>query len=147
MLRAAANPIAEDEDDLAQKVAEFLRWALPPGIPWWHTPNGGKREQVVRRDRATGREYRFSPEAAKLKRMGVRAGVYDLTFIMPNGQAAFIELKVGANDLSDDQIDFRNDVLDCGCGVATCRSLAEVARVLTRWLGRYGLTLKARVTA
>lgn len=136
----------QDEDALQIEVAEFLRWAWPAELPWWHTPNGGKREQVTRTDRRTGRTYRFSPEAAKLKRMGVLSGVADLAFILPNGQAAFIELKVGANTQSDDQIDFQAAVKARGCAYVVCRSLVEVERVLTRWLAAFGLTLKARTT-
>lgn len=134
----------ELEDDLAKTVAEFLRLALPAPVVFWHTPNGGKREQVQRTDRRTGETYWFSPEAAKLKKMGVLAGVPDLTFILPNGQAAFIELKVGKNDLSDEQTAVRELLLACGCGYQVAWSLEDVVRVLDHWLGLYQLKLRAR---
>lgn len=146
MAGAARNQDREMEDDLAKAVADFLRVALPPGIPWWHTPNGGKREQVQRTDRRTGKTYWFSPEAAKLKKMGVRAGVPDLTVILPNGQAAFIELKVRDNGLSDEQIDVRAELVACHCGYQVARSVEDVERILTGWLAHYGLTLRARLS-
>ena len=133
----------ELEDDLAKDVAEYLSWAWPEHLPWWHTPNGGKREQVVRTDRRTGKTYRFSPEAAKLKKMGVLAGVPDLTFIMPNGQAAFIELKVGDNDLSDEQIALRKRLLACNCGYKVAWSVDEVQTICRAWLAAYGLAPRA----
>lgn len=145
-MRRPVKPNArEQEDDLAKAVADFLRMAWPAELPWWHTPNGGKREQFERIDRRTGRTYRYSPEAEKLKKMGVLAGVPDLTFILPNGQAAFIELKVGDNTLSDEQDALRTVLLACHCGYATCRTLEEVQGVLAGWLGLYGLKLRAHV--
>lgn len=146
MKRRPASPqIPQDEDALAKSVADYLRRAWPAELPWWHTPNGGSRAQVTRTDRRTGKTYRFSPEAQKLKAMGVRAGVADLAFIMPNGQAAFIELKAGDNGLSDEQIDFRRDVIACNCGYAVARSLEEVEQILSRWLAHFDLTLRASV--
>lgn len=49
-----------------------------------HTPNGG---------------YRNNIEAAKFKKMGVRAGFPDLLFLYPNGKyiALAIEMKYGKN--------------------------------------------------
>lgn len=147
MARSARKlPQIQSEDDLAKSVADYLRLAWPSALPWWHTPNGGKRVTVTRTDRRTGKTYEFSPEAKKLKQMGVRAGVPDLTFILPNGQAAFIELKVGANDLSDEQADLREELLALRCGYATCRSVDEVETTITRWLGAFGLQPRARST-
>lgn len=135
----------EAEDDLAKAVADFLRVAWPTDLPWWHTPNGGARVQVERRDRTTGKTYRFSPEAAKLKAMGVRAGVPDLTFILPNGRAAFIELKVGTNDLSDEQRDLRGELLGCTCGYQVARSVEDVERICAKWLFLYDRRLRASI--
>lgn len=144
MSRPAARPQYKDEDDLAIQTADFLRVALPPEIQWWHTPNGGSRATREVYSKRQGKMIRISPEATRFKRMGVRPGVYDLIFIMPNGQAGFIELKVWPNDRSDDQIIFGRDVSASGCGIATCWSLDEVVEVLSRWLALYGLKLRAR---
>jgi hypothetical protein len=110
-------------------VAGFLRRAWPPGLPWFHVPNGEVR------DKAT---------AGKLYAMGVRAGVPDFVFVMPNGQAAFLELKRDDDsDLSAKQIEFRNEALSCGCGYAVARTPEEAEAVLRRWAGVYGLRLRA----
>lgn len=143
MARPASVQLTGDEDALAKSVAEFLRLAMPADVPWWHTPNGGARVQVERTDARTGRKYRFSPEAQKLKAMGVLPGVPDLTFILPNGQAAFIELKVGANDLSDEQIDLRARLLCNHCGYQVARSVDQVAEIVAGWLALFGLKLRA----
>jgi hypothetical protein len=109
-------------------VAAYLRRACPETVLFFHVPNGEKRDART---------------AGKLKGMGVLAGVPDFVFIMPNGQAAFLELKVGTNGLSEPQIEFLNRVLACRCGYAVARSLEEVEQILSRWLGCYGLKLRA----
>ena len=143
MARSVTSAPKESEDDLAKAVADYLRLAWPTELPWWHTPNGGSRAQVERQDRRSGRTYRFSPEAAKLKKMGVLAGVPDLTFILPNGQVAFIELKVADGTLSDEQADLRKLLLDCHCGYAIARSVEDVERITTDWLAAYDLKPRA----
>jgi hypothetical protein len=122
------RPQREDLD-IHIPVVEFLGWAWPEQLPWWHTPNGEQREIHT---------------ARKLKRMGVRAGVPDLVFILPNGQAAFIELKVPGKETTGGQDDFIELAKDCGCGVAICYSVEDVQAVLTRWLAIFGMKLRAR---
>src|SRR5690349_751155 len=93
------KPKRHPEDDLAIITAEYLQRFLPENMKdaWWHVPNGGKRN--VR-------------EAARLKRMGVRAGVVDLHFCMPKGQLAVIELKVRPNGTTKEQDRFMGMVAD-----------------------------------
>lgn len=144
MVRSAAPKLTQSEDDLAIEVATFLRWALPSTIPWWHTPNGGSRASREVFSKRQNKMIRISPEAKRFQKMGVLAGVPDLTFIMPNGQAAYIELKVGTNDLSDEQIELRRRLIANGCGYQVARSVQDVDRILTGWLALYQLKLKAR---
>jgi len=134
------------ETALHMSVAGFIRATWPAHLPWWHTPMGGKREQRTRTTR-DGRTVTYSPEAQKLRAMGALAGVPDLAFILPNGQIAFIELKHGDGQLSDEQIDFRQKAVALHCGYAVCRSLDEVEATLARWLSKFGLTLKGRLAA
>ena len=119
------------EQKLQIAVVQFLRWAWPPELPWWHTPNGF---------------WRTKSEASLQKAMGVLAGVADLTFILPNGQAAFIELKAGSA-LSSEQIEFRRKALALKCGYAVCSTVDEVEAVTGHWLGLFGRRLRARVVA
>lgn len=122
-----ANP---SEISLHMSVAAYLRRAWPADLLWFHVPNGEKRDKAA---------------AGKLKGMGVRAGVPDFVFIMPNAQAAFLELKAQGGELSTAQIDFRNQALAVGCGYATARSMEEAEAILARWLAAYGLSLRARI--
>lgn len=116
------------EQSLHISVAGFLKRALPPEILWFHCPNGGKRNLK---------------EASLLKAMGTLAGVPDLIFIMPNGQAAFIELKTKTGEHSPEQITFAQRARLIGCAYATCRSFEEVEATVTRWLNAYGLSPRA----
>ena len=142
-LRGGKPKVDEDQAQIA--VVDFLLLAWPEELPFWHTPNGGSRATVERRAK-DGSTYRFSPEAKKLKRMGVLPGVPDLQFILPNGQTAFIEMKTPDGVLSDDQIKFRAKVIALGCGYAICITPEDVEMVLTRWLGKFGLKLRASLS-
>lgn len=120
------------EQSLHIASAKFMRHALPPQIIWFHCANGGKRTK---------------PEASLFKAMGVLPGVPDLVFVMPNGQTAFIELKAPGGTLSNEQIEFQRRARANGCAYAICRSFDEVEATVTRWVGAYGLTLRARTVA
>lgn len=116
----AAGP----EDILQIQVTRFLKVAAPD-LLFWHTPNGGRRQLG---------------EARKFKDMGVLPGVPDLTFVLPGGLAAFIELKAGKNGLEPSQRAFAEQAAANGAAWAVCRSLDEVEATLRKW----GLTLRAR---
>ena len=68
-------------------IVEYLRIVLP-GALVWHTPNGGNRSKR---------------EAAELKRMGVLAGILDLTILTHEGELFFLEVKDGRGVLSVSQ--------------------------------------------
>lgn len=81
------------EDEEQQKVirwAQLMCNAYPDLELLYHVPNGGSRNRA---------------EAAKLKRMGVRAGVPDLVLPAPHAGYAglYIEMKVGENRASKSQ--------------------------------------------
>lgn len=110
-------------------VVQFLRFAMPEGLPWWHTPNG---------------EHRDPRTAAKLKAFGTRPGVPDLLFLMPTGKLAMIELKAGAGRLTDHQKTFRDQAMELGAWWAECRSIDEVQAQLIAWLSPFNIKLTAR---
>lgn len=110
-------------------VAAFLRHAWPAHLPHSHFPAG------ERRDAKTG---------AKLKAMGLAAGWPDFILIMPNGQAAFLELKRSGGALSPEQTAFRDRVQALGCGYAVATTFEQAEAHLTRWLALYGLEPRAR---
>lgn len=133
------------EITLHMSAAAFIRVAWPSHLPWWHCPNGEERGDRRPYQKKDGTWATYSPTGKKLKNMGVRPGVADFQFILPNGQAAFIEMKRPGEDLTEDQIKFRDEVTACGCGYQVCYSVAEVAKTLERWLALYGLHLRARL--
>lgn len=119
------------ERSLHIAVEQFLRLAWPDHLPYTHFPAGEKRDKAA---------------AGKLKAMGLKAGWPDFQFILPNGQAAFIELKAdNDSNLSDDQIKVRRKLVDLKCGYATARSVEDVERTLARWLALFDLKLRASV--
>ena len=122
---------------LATTAQAQTKWDLPAAYPAGNFHSENLAQFAADVDKAT---------AGKLKGMGVLAGVPDLQFILPNGQAAFLELKNAAGELSVAQIEFRDRVLACGCGYATARTMEEAEAVLARWLAAYGLKLRATLT-
>src|SRR5262245_29772108 len=81
------------------QLVSMLRWCVRPDVLFWHTPNGG---------------YRDDREAAKLKAMGVMPGVSDLQFHWceldelrrKHRHCLHLELKAGNRSLSDAQATF-----------------------------------------
>jgi hypothetical protein len=73
---APADPL---ERQIHISLVARLQLQCRKGIVFWHTPNG---------------EVRDPRDAAKLKAMGVMAGVADLVFVFPNAAPLlFLELK------------------------------------------------------
>jgi hypothetical protein len=89
---------------------DYIRWVCPDCLVW-HTPNGGKRSQET---------------ARLMKRLGVMPGVFDLTMMLPNGQHVYLEAKVGANDLTEMQRFFRDELILRGIPYVVFRSLTDV---------------------
>lgn len=112
------------EDDLHKAVVRFIGIAAPHLLVF-HPANGG---------------FRNVREAAKLKAMGVRAGVADLAITLPDARSAFIELKTKAGRLSPHQAEFQSTCDRLGIPYAVCRSIEEVAATLRGW----GVQLRAR---
>lgn len=122
--------IKRPEQALHIAVEQFLRLAWPGDLPYSHFPSGEQRDIRV---------------AAKLKAMGLKPGWPDFIFILPNGQAGFIELKAPGGDLSATQVELRGRLLNLRCGYAEARSVEEVETTLTRWLSKFDRRLTARV--
>lgn len=110
------------EETLQRQVVGYLR--LIPNLTFWTVPNQ--------------RGTRSGFEMGILKAMGVRAGVPDLHFILPNGRLGMIELKAGKGKPTDNQTAFIAEAIERGAYVEVCRSLDEVSQTLGRWLGPYG---------
>lgn len=108
------------EDDIQKECVKILLgWEALGKLTFYHTPNGGKRG--IR-------------EATRFKALGVRAGVSDLTIILPGGRALFIELKAPKGTTSQNQRAFLDRVGKLGCPTSICKSATELQDFLAPYL-------------
>ena len=108
----------QPEFRLQHFVTQLLKFEAAPGIVHYAVPNG---------------EYRSKRTLAKLKSMGVRAGVADLAFVLPGGRAAFLELKSERGYQSAVQRQFQVDAEAAGALYAVAKSPDEARAILTGW--------------
>ena len=110
--RAKGGP---SEDAIQIALIDWICLAHPDAAPWLHhSPNGGLRGPVT---------------AARLKAMGVRRGFPDLTLWLPRGgfHGLAIELKVGRNRATAEQIDWLDHMASIGW-LAVCCTGFDAAR-------------------
>ena len=99
-----------EEELLQRSVMQYLIVALPPDAVAFAVPNGGLR----------------SPrEAARMKGMGVTAGIPDIAIVF-RSRALFIELKGSRGVMSVAQRSMANKLHYCGAAVMLCRSVDDV---------------------
>ena len=116
--KAFRVPRKHPEDDLQIAVMQWLDlMANAHSFIAWHVPNGGKRNKR---------------EAARLKGMGVKAGIPDV-HILKDGRLYLIELKAGRGVLSELQKQRIERLIVCGALCITCRSLDEVMNATHAW--------------
>ena len=107
--------------DLRTAIVELLQLHAHRGLIYFRSALGGQRSPLV---------------AARLKkRMGVVDGVPDLAFVLPDGRAAFLEVKTRTGRLSPEQRAFRDRCTAVGAPYAIVRSVEEAKRVLASWGG------------
>ena len=105
---------------------QYLDTALPDNAVYFHTPNAP-------RNKVTG---------ARLKAMGMKAGVPDLCIIY-RGDVLFVELKTARGRLSSVQKAMQMQLASAGAHVMTeCRSVAALEAYLAQFM-----PLKARLAA
>jgi hypothetical protein len=95
-------------------IVEYAGW-VAPHIIVFHVPNGGLRTKA---------------EAARLKWIGVLAGVLDLVLVLPDGRCAFWETKTPRGRLSDDQLAFIKRLITLGHRWAVVLSIDDARREL-----------------
>ena len=107
------------EYDIHTQTVEYLH-ALGPQLKgyFFHVPNAGKHHVRYRQ---------------KLKRLGVKAGVPDLLFVVPGGRMACIELKSEKGKQSKSQKNFQKICESFEVPYVLARSPEEVAEALRRW--------------
>lgn len=113
------------EDDEQEKVFQWKQLQLrahPELKSLHHTPNGGSRNRL---------------EAVKLKRMGVLAGIPDIELNVSRGgyHGLFIEMKVGMNKPTENQVEMMGELIARGYKCAICWSGDDAIDVIKEYLG------------
>ena len=123
---------AATENQLHSAVSVLLSHALRAGAYFFHVPNDAKRSRDVTDQRRLTWDDLPSATAARLKKMGIRAGYPDLTILFA-GRAYLIELKSARGRVTDAQTRAHALIADAGCPVAVCRSVEQVHEQLRDW--------------
>ncbi|HEY1881222.1 MAG TPA: hypothetical protein VGG68_14945 [Caulobacteraceae bacterium] len=97
-------------------IVDYVRW-VAPDVVIWAVPNGG---------------WRTKAEAARLKWVGVLAGVLDLSLALPNGRSAYWETKTAHGRLSSDQFAFIRRLEGIGHTWAVVRGIEDARFELAR---------------
>lgn len=106
------------EQELQAQVFAWLDSVALVGAEVFHVPNGRKLDRL---------------EAAAVKRLGVKRGVYDLAVMLVAGRQGWIELKTDRGTESDDQRAFAALCERLGHRHGLARSVGEVQRILLDW--------------
>jgi hypothetical protein len=96
-------------------IVDYVRRVALPPTRIWHVPNGGMRDKTV---------------AAKLKWVGVLAGVLDLMVVGPEKRVAFWEVKEPGKELSDEQLEMIEALSAMGFRCAVVWSIEDARREL-----------------
>lgn len=118
--------MSRPEDVLQRAVLDYIRVVLPHAVVF-HVPNGG---------------YRNAIEGARLKRLGVMAGVADLVLLAGQGRVFFLELKAPKGRTTEAQEAFGEAARALGCGWALIRSIDDLALAFKAW----GIKTRENVT-
>lgn len=127
-LKALVADNGKAEYRLHCQIVEAVERLKVPSLVFWHTANEGKRTPA---------------QAAAQKAMGLRAGVSDLVFSLPQARMMFMEIKSLKGKLSPEQRVFFDSMTAHGHIVCVVRSLDEGLHFLTE----FGAIRAARVAA
>lgn len=110
--------IGPSEHKIQVQLLDYLRFAARPEIYYFAIPNQGNRHIL---------------NASRMKAEGVRSGVADLCFMLPNGLVGWMEMKKPGGQMSDTQKAFRDRCLMLGHHWALAKSVDEALEALTKW--------------
>lgn len=121
-LNAGKNVLPKlSEDDLQAQAVTWFRTQYKH-LYWrfYSIPNSGKRNIVT---------------AANMKRTGALSGVWDLFLSVPKGDSCgmYIEMKVGKNKLTENQIEFMSANSKC-YSFSICNSLEDFKKRVDEYL-------------
>ncbi len=118
LLAFRSKPPRDNAEETLQKAIVAHLRLRGTGALWFHVPNG---------------EHRSKRTGARLKAMGVRAGVCDLVFCLPTGLFAAMELKAPGGRLSPAQKDFEAQCRKLGVPHAVVGDLNTAIDILLGW--------------
>ncbi len=110
------------EDDNQKALFDWA--AHIPELRWMHAiPNGGRRNAA---------------EGARLKRQGVKSGVWDihLPVVTYDYPGLYIELKAGKNKLTENQSEFGLHLKQQGYAHHVCYTWTDAKDKILRYLGK-----------
>ena len=113
------------EDEIQKAVADHIRMRGMPGLVSWHVPNGAKLGGKLNRKG-------IPIQAARLKGLGVRAGVSDWILVHA-GKIFALELKPPGGGPSEAQLKFLADMEAAGAFVCVAVGLDRALAVLEQW--------------
>jgi hypothetical protein len=105
------------EEAIQRVVFSHLRVRAVPGVVAFHVPNGGYRRPI---------------EAARLKGLGVRAGVPDV-IALHRGQVYALELKTKHGKATEGQLQAIEDIRAAGGRAQICHGLDGALAALEGW--------------
>ncbi len=114
---AMNGPDFNAEARIQAAVVDWIK-TVAPGVLVFHIPNGGLRSKA---------------EAARLKWIGVLAGIPDLIVIAPGRRAFFLEVKTEAGRLSTDQLAVHDRLVALGTPAAIVRSIDDARLAFAAW--------------
>jgi hypothetical protein len=106
------------ELDLQKFAIDLLRKTAAPGVIYFHCPNGAPTSAKI---------------GARMKAMGLLAGVADLIIVRPGGLVYFLELKTAKGSLSTAQRAFRDVCEANGVPYAVAINSERVEAILRGW--------------
>jgi hypothetical protein len=113
-----SKPVGPSEHKIQVQLMDYLVYAARPDIYYFAIPNQANRH--IR-------------NAVKMKAEGVRSGVADLCFMLPQGRVAWLEMKKPGGSLSPTQRQFREVCHSLGHQWGTAKSIEEALELLTQW--------------
>lgn len=106
------------EHQIQAALIQYLSVNAKPEVLYFAVPNGGLRNIRV---------------AQRMKAEGLRPGVADICFMLPQGRCAWLELKTSTGQLSDAQHGFKTRCRELGHFWAMARSIDEAIPHLAAW--------------
>lgn len=134
----ALKPRATEE----QECIALVDWAIRQAVTikelglLFHIPNGAKMSWT-----RNAKGERYSANAQKMIRMGLKPGVHDYFLPVPRNYAGklraglWIEMKVKGKPLSDTQQWWEKEMLDQGYACATCYTWLMARDLILDYLG------------